>query len=69
MASVMTMVAIAIVIISSIMVKPEDLANPKPPAFGLIAAIPILVSEVFMVWMLGVKPYVKLTGVSQQPDL
>jgi hypothetical protein len=62
-------VAIAIVIISSIIVKPVDLANPMPPAFGLLAAIPILVSEVFMAWMLGAQPYVKLTGVSQQEDL
>jgi hypothetical protein len=63
------MVAIAIVIISSIMVKPADLANPMPPAFGLLVVIPILVSEVFMVWMLGAQPYVKLTVVSQPADL
>jgi hypothetical protein len=51
------------------MVKPADLANPVTPVFGLIAAIPILVSEVFMMWMLGAQPYVKLTRVVQQADL
>jgi hypothetical protein len=39
-----------------------------PPAFGLLAAIPILLSEVFMVLMLGAQPYVKLTAAFQGAD-
>ncbi len=36
-----------------------------PRVFGVLVAIPILVSEVFMVPMLGVHPYVKLTAAFQ----
>jgi hypothetical protein len=41
-------------------VKPDVLAS---------VAIPILLSEVFMVLILGVEPYVKLTAAFQRTDL
>jgi hypothetical protein len=51
------------------MVKPADLAKPMSRGFGVLADIRILESEVFMVWMLGAQPYVKLTVVCHQTDL